>query len=42
MTADEESALEEKNFLFEFSDRFMMAAGLNKDFPHGRGVYVNE
>ncbi len=29
------------HFLFKQGDRFLQAAGLNRDWPHGRGIYHN-
>ncbi len=31
-----------KHFLFKEGDRFLEAAGLNRDWPSGRGIYHNE
>jgi len=33
--------LETKNFWFQKGDRFQDAAGINSDFPKGRGVYLS-
>ncbi len=30
------------HFLFKAGDRFMQAAGLNRDWPEGRGIYHND
>ena len=32
----------EYHFLFKEGDRFMEAAGLNRDWPEGRGIFYNE
>ncbi len=33
--------LVEDHFLFKAGDRFLESAGLNRDWPHGRGIYHN-
>ena len=42
ITAAEQARLLEDNFLFKFGDRFVEAAGLNRDWPTARGVYHNK
>ena len=32
----------EYHFLFKEGDRFLEAAGLNRDWPEGRGIFYNE
>ena len=32
----------DNHFLFKAGDRFLQAAGLNRDWPQGRGIYHNE
>jgi arginine kinase len=32
----------EDHFLFKEGDRFLEAAGLNRDWPEGRGIYYNK
>ena len=32
----------EYHFLFKQGDRFLEAAGLNRDWPEGRGIFYNE
>ena len=34
--------LVEYHFLFKEGDRFLDAAGLNRDWPEGRGIFYNE
>ena len=34
-------SLVEDHFLFKAGDRFLESAGLNRDWPHGRGIYHN-
>ena len=31
----------EYHFLFKEGDRFLEAAGLNRDWPEGRGIFYN-
>ena len=38
--ADRESLIED-HFLFKAGDRFLESAGLNRDWPSGRGIYHN-
>lgn len=39
-TADQECLVDD-HFLFKQGDRFLDAAGLNRDWPQGRGIYHN-
>ena len=34
--------LTEDNFIFKIGDRFQEAAGINRDWPEGRGVFHNK
>jgi len=41
--ADEDKKrLIEEHFLFKEGDRFLEAAGLNRDWPEGRGIFHND
>lgn len=40
--ADERKRLIDDHYLFKEGDRFLEAAGLNRDWPEGRGIYYNE
>ena len=42
MDEDVSKALIEDHFLFKAGDRFLEAAGLNRDWPEGRGIYHND
>ena len=41
MTAADQKQLIEDHFLFKEGDRFLEACGLNRDWPHGRGIFHN-
>jgi len=41
MTSEVQEALIQDHFLFKEGDRFLDAAGLNRDWPEGRGIYHN-
>jgi len=41
MTPETQAALIEDHFLFKEGDRFLESAGLNRDWPSGRGIYHN-
>jgi len=41
MTKEIQNKLIEDHFLFKEGDRFLDAAGLNRDWPEGRGIYHN-
>lgn len=41
LTDNERQTLVEDHFLFKSGDRFLEAAGLNRDWPNGRGVFHN-
>jgi len=41
MDAQTQSALIQDHFLFKEGDRFLESAGLNRDWPSGRGIYHN-
>jgi creatine kinase/arginine kinase len=42
MDDDTKEALISDHFLFKTGDRFLEAAGLNRDWPEGRGIYHND
>jgi len=42
MTKEVQDALIEDHFLFKEGDRFLASAGLNRDWPEGRGIYHNQ
>lgn len=42
MSEEQRTQLVEDHFLFKEGDRFLEAAGLNRDWPEGRGIYHNE
>jgi creatine kinase/arginine kinase len=42
MSQEVSQKLIEDHFLFKAGDRFLEAAGLNGDWPHGRGIYHND
>jgi arginine kinase len=42
LTDKERKQLIEDHFLFKEGDRFLEACGLNKDWPHGRGIFHND
>ncbi len=41
MTKEIQEALIKDHFLFKEGDRFLASAGLNRDWPEGRGIYHN-
>jgi len=41
MSREVQTALIKDHFLFKEGDRFLDAAGLNRDWPEGRGIYHN-
>jgi len=41
LSEEERKQLIEDHFLFKEGDRFLKAAGLNRDWPDGRGIYHN-
>jgi len=41
MSAKTQASLIEDHFLFKEGDRFLESAGLNRDWPSGRGIYHN-
>jgi len=41
MSKDVQEALIKEHFLFKEGDRFLEAAGLNRDWSEGRGIYLN-
>ena len=41
MSADDQKQLVDDHFLFKEGDRFLEAANLNRDWPHGRGIFHN-
>lgn len=41
MSEENQNALIKDHFLFKEGDRFLEAAGLNKDWPKGRGIFHN-
>ena len=42
LTEAQRRQLTEDNFLFKIGDRFQEAAGINRDWPEGRGVFHNK
>lgn len=42
MSEETRKQLIKEHFLFKEGDRFLEAAGLNRDWPSGRGIYHNE
>jgi creatine kinase/arginine kinase len=42
MSEEVQKGLIEDHFLFKEGDRFLEAAGLNNDWPEGRGIYHND
>ncbi len=42
MSKEVSAKLIEDHFLFKAGDRFLEAAGLNRDWPEGRGIYHND
>ena len=41
MSDEERNSLIEDHFLFKAGDRFLESAGLNRDWPNGRGIFHN-
>jgi creatine kinase/arginine kinase len=41
MSSETQASLIEDHFLFKEGDRFLESAGLNRDWPSGRGIYHN-
>lgn len=41
MSEQDREQLVEDHFLFKQGDRFLEAAGLNRDWPEGRGIFHN-
>ncbi len=41
LTEQQRKQLIEDHFLFKEGDRFLLACGLNKDWPNGRGIFHN-
>jgi len=41
MSEEDRTQLVEDHFLFKQGDRFLEAAGLNRDWPEGRGIFHN-
>lgn len=42
MSVDDSAQLIADHFLFKAGDRFLESAGLNRDWPEGRGIYHND
>ncbi|MEA1893555.1 MAG: phosphagen kinase [Campylobacterota bacterium] len=42
MTQEDSDSLISDHFLFKTGDRFLESAGLNRDWPHGRGIFHND
>ena len=42
LSDEERNQLIEDHFLFKEGDRFLESAGLNRDWPSGRGIFHNE
>ena len=42
MSEDDRQRLVENHFLFKAGDRFLESAGLNRDWPTGRGIFHNK
>ncbi len=42
LSDDEQKTLVKDHFLFKSGDRFLEVAGLNRDWPNGRGIYHNK
>jgi len=42
MNADVQKQMIADHFLFKEGDRFLNAAGLNRDWPSGRGIFHNK
>ena len=42
MSKEDSQTLIEEHFLFKAGDRFLEAAGLNRNWPSGRGIYHND
>lgn len=42
LSEEDRNLLIEEHFLFKEGDRFLEAAGLNRDWPEGRGIFHND
>ena len=42
MCKEDQDSLIQDHFLFKKGDRFLASAGLNRDWPNGRGIYHNK
>jgi len=42
MSEEDRDSLIADHFLFKAGDRFLEAAGLNREWPHGRGIFHND
>ncbi|MEA1916582.1 MAG: phosphagen kinase [Campylobacterota bacterium] len=42
MSEEDRASLISDHFLFKAGDRFLETAGLNRDWPYGRGIYHND
>ncbi len=42
MSEEDSASLIADHFLFKVGDRFLESAGLNRNWPHGRGIYHND
>jgi len=42
LSDDERNSLISSHFLFKAGDRFLESAGLNRDWPNGRGIFHND
>lgn len=42
ISEEDRKKLIDEHFLFKEGDRFLEAAGLNRDWPEGRGIYHND
>ena len=42
MSKEDSDSLISDHFLFKAGDRFLESAGLNRNWPHGRGIYHND
>lgn len=42
LSGEEQESLRKAHLLFHQGDRFLEAAGLNRDWPQGRGIFLNE
>ena len=41
MSPEDQNQLIADHFLFKEGDRFLEAAGMNRDWPEGRGIFMN-